>query len=73
MCNIAVEICEHIVSSTRASTMCLCMCSAERHGAHLYYIRCSYVLDFELYVVHGDYSNKHKLGKRICCGGACKG
>lgn len=45
--------------------MCLFVCSAERHGAHccLYSIRCSYVLDFELYVVHGDYSNKHKLGR----------
>ncbi len=71
MCNIAVEICEQIVlSSTRASKMCLCMCLTERHGAHVYYIRCSYVL--ELYVLHGDYSNKHKLGKRMCCGGACK-
>lgn len=28
-----------------------------------YYKRCSYVFDFELYVVHGDYSNKHKLGR----------
>lgn len=34
MCNIAIEICELIVlSSSRGSMMCLCVCSAERHVA----------------------------------------
>lgn len=66
MCNIAIEICELIVlSSSRGSTVCLSVCSAERRGARLYYMRCSYVFVFELYVVHGDYSNKHKLGRGL--------
>lgn len=64
MCNIAIEICELIVlSSSRGSTLCLCVCVLSRKTCCCsYYIRCSYV--FELYVIHGDNSDKHKFGRR---------
>lgn len=40
-----------IIIQQRVYNLCLFVCSAERYGAHccLYYIRCSYVLDFELW------------------------